>query len=212
MTRRLALGFGAAAALLIVGSVPLSALAHQLTFGGVGQLLLMIPFAAVGALVASREPRNPIGWLLLAIAVTASYGADAGFYAVRAYRIDHHSLPLSRLAVFLTQGWLSMLVLLPLPILFFPDGRISRRWRWTLGAYIALVAVLISHVVVTDFGAFTDHPVRIDSSGELKQLGGNGSTALASCSSCSSSSRSRSRGSSARSCSTAARAAIGDSS
>ena len=170
----LALWLGAAAALLIVASFPLSALAHQLTFGGVGQLLLMIPFAAVGALVASRQPRNPIGWLLLAIAVTASYGADAGFYAVRAYHIDHHSLPLSRLAVFLTQGWVSMLVLLPLPILFFPDGKISRRWRWTLGAYIALVAVLIGHVVVTDFGAFTDHPVRIDSSGELKQLGSSG--------------------------------------
>jgi disulfide bond formation protein DsbB len=174
VSRRLALGLGAAAALLIVASIPLSALAHQLTFGAIGQLLLMIPFAAVGALVASRQPRNPIGWLLIAIAVTASYGADAGFYAVRAYHIDHHGLPLSRLAVFLTQGWLSMLVLLPLPILFFPDGRIPRRWRWTLGVYIAVVAALIGHVVVTDFGAFTDNPVRIDSSGELKQLGGNG--------------------------------------
>jgi disulfide bond formation protein DsbB len=168
---KLALWLGAVAAVLIVASFPLSALAHQLTFGGIGQLLLMIPFAAVGALVASREPRNPIGWLLLAIAVTASYGADAGFYAVRAYHIDHHGLPLSRLAVFLTQGWASMLVLLPLPILFFPDGKISRPWRWTLGAYIALVAVLVSHLAITDFAAFTEQTVRIDSSGELKQLG-----------------------------------------
>ena len=171
---RLALWLGAAAALLIVATFPLSAVAHQLTFGGVGQALLMIPFAVVGALVASRQPRNPIGWLLLAIAVTASYGADAGFYAVRAYHIDHHGLPLSRLAVFLTQGWASMLVLLPLPILFFPDGKISRRWRWTLGVYIALMAVLVGHLVITDLGAFTDHTVRIDSSGELKQLGSSG--------------------------------------
>ncbi len=167
----LALWLGAAAAVLVVAAFPLSSLAHQLTFGAVGQLLLMIPFAAVGALVASREPRNPIGWLLLTIAVTASYGADAGFYAVRAYHIDHHSLPLSRVAVFLTQGWVSMLVLLPLPILFFPDGKISRRWWWTLGTYTVLTAVLIDHVVRTDFGAFTEHTVRIDSSGELKQLG-----------------------------------------
>ena len=36
--------------------------------------------------------------------MTASCGADAGFYAVRAYRIDHHGLPLSRLAVFLDPG------------------------------------------------------------------------------------------------------------
>ncbi|MFZ0340932.1 MAG: hypothetical protein WAL31_01175 [Gaiellaceae bacterium] len=174
---KLALWLGAAAGVLILAAFPLSAVAHQLTLGGVGQQLLMIPFAAVGALVASRQPRNPIGWLLLAIAITASYGADAGFYAVRAYRIDHHGLPLSRLAVFLTQGWASMLVLLPLPILFFPDGRISRPWRWTLGAYCALMAVLLSHLVITDLGAFTDHPIRIDSSGELKQLGASGSNA-----------------------------------
>jgi len=170
---RLAVLLGAVAALLFVASFPLSALAHQLTFGSVGQPLLMIPFAVVGTLVASRQPRNPIGWLLLAIAVTATMGADAGFYSVRAYHIDHHGLPLSRLAVFLTQGWASMLVLLPLPILFFPDGRISRLWRWTLGAYAALMAVLVVHITITDLGAFTDRVVRIDSSGELKQLGTN---------------------------------------
>ncbi len=168
---RLGLWLGGIAALLIAASFPLAALAHQLTFGGVGQALLMIPFAAVGALVASRQPRNPIGWLLLTIALSATLGLDTGFYAVRAYHIDHHGLPLSRLAVFLTQGWVSMLILLPLPILFFPDGKLSRPWRWTLYAYIALMAVLVGHLAITDFGAFTDHPVRVDSSGELTQLG-----------------------------------------
>jgi len=168
---RFALWLGALAALLIAASVPLSAVAHQLNPGGVGYVMLMIPFAVVGALVANRQPRNPIGWLLLAIAITAAGGADAGFYAVRAYHIDHHGLPLSRLAVFLTQGWVSMLVLLPLPILFFPDGKISRAWRWTLWAFIALIAVLLGHVTITDFGAFTEHTVRVDDSGELTQLG-----------------------------------------
>ena len=171
MGRRLAVLLGAVAALLIAASIPLSAVAHQFGPGGVGYSMLMVPFAAVGALVANRQPRNPIGWLLLAIAICASGGADAGFYAVRAYHIDHHGLPLSRLAVFLTQGWVSMLVLLPLPILFFPDGKISRPWRWTLGAYSALTAVLVGSLVITDLGAFTDPVVRIDSSGELKHLG-----------------------------------------
>jgi hypothetical protein len=169
--RRLALMLGLVAALLIAASVPLAALAHQLTFGGVGQPLLMIPFGAVGTLVASRQPRNPIGWLLLAIAITATGGADAGFYAVRAYHVDHGGLPLSRLAVFLTQGWASMLVLLPLPVLFFPDGRVSRPWRWTLGVYVACMAAVVVELTITDLGAFTERVVRIDSSGELKQLG-----------------------------------------
>jgi len=175
--RRLALVLGGVAAVLIVVSFPLSALAHQLTFGGVGQALLMIPFAAVGTLVAYRQPRNPIGWLLLVTALTVVGGTDAGFYSVRAYHLDHHGLPLSRLAVFLTQGWASMLVLVPLPILLFPDGKVSRRWRWTLWLYLAVVAVLIGHLLVTDFGAFTDQRIRIDSSGELKPLGANGSGA-----------------------------------
>jgi len=177
---RLALLGGAVAAVLVVASLPLSALAHQLTFGGLGQGLLMIPFAVVGTLIASRQPRNPIGWLLLTIAITSTGGADSGFYAVRAYRIDHHhGLPLSRLAVFLTQGWASMLVLLPLPILFFPDAKLSRFWRWTLAVYAALMAVLIGHLAITDWGAFTDQPLRIDSSGELRVLGTSSGGGLA---------------------------------
>jgi hypothetical protein len=72
-----------------------------------------------------------------------------------------------------------MLLLLPLPILLFPDGRVSRRWRWTLWAYGALAAVLLAHLVMLDLHAFTDHPVRVDSSGELKSLGGGGSGGFA---------------------------------
>jgi len=178
-SRRLALVLGAVSALLIGATFPLSAVAHQLTPGGVGQAMLMIPYAAVGTLVAYRQPRNPIGWLMVVTALTAVGGLDAGFYSVRAYHIDHHGLPLSRLAVFLTQGWVSMLLLLPLPILFFPDGKVSRRWRWTLWTYIALAGVLLGHLLVTDFGAFTDRTIKVDSSGELKTLGGSGGPALA---------------------------------
>jgi hypothetical protein len=173
MSRRLALILGGVAAALIAASFPLAALGHQL--GGVGQPLLMLPFAAVGTLVAFRQPRNPIGWLLLATALTSTGGADAGFYALRAYHVDHHGLPLSRLAVFLTQGWISMLVLLPLPILFFPEGKVSRRWRWTLWVYIAQAGVLVGHMLVTDVGAFTEHPLKLDSSGELQSLGSGSS-------------------------------------
>jgi hypothetical protein len=170
--RRSVLIAGGVTAVLIAAGVPLSVVGHQFTFGSLAQPLLMIPFAAVGALVASRQPRNPIGWILLTIAFTATLGADSGFYSVRAYRIDHHGLPLSRLAVFLTQGWVSMLLLLPLPILFFPDGKVSRRWRWTLWTYCVLAAVLLAHIAALDRHAFTDHTVRVDSSGELKSLGG----------------------------------------
>jgi hypothetical protein len=164
---------------LIVASFPLAALAHQFTFGWLSQSLLMIPFAAVGTLVAARQPRNPIGWILLVIAVTAVGGADSGFYAVRAYHVDHGGLPLSRLAVFLTQGWVSMLVLLPLPILLFPDGEVPRRWRWTLWLYGVQAAVLLGYLAYQDSAAFTQQPLKLDDSGELKVLGQGGGPGFA---------------------------------
>ena len=74
---RLAILLGAVAALLIAASAPLAVVAHQFTLGGVGFTLLMTPFAAVGALVANRQPRNPIGWLLLAIAITGAWIREA---------------------------------------------------------------------------------------------------------------------------------------
>ncbi len=39
--------------------------------------LIATPFAVVGALVASRRPRNPIGWLFLAFAVVAAFAVSA---------------------------------------------------------------------------------------------------------------------------------------
>ena len=167
---RLAVLLGAFTALLLAASVPLAAVAHQLTFGAIVLGLLMTPFAVVGTLVASRQPRNPIGWIFLVTALSVTWGIDAGFYAVRAYHVDHHGLLLSRLAVFLSPGWAAMFVLMPLPILFVPDARLSRRWRWTLWVYIADMTVWLGHLTVIDFAAFTDHTIRIASSGQLEQV------------------------------------------
>ncbi len=171
---RAALALGGAALVLLAAAVPLAAVARQLTPAAFAQSLLMVPFAAVGTLVALRRPSNAVGWLLLLLALASMLGADAGLYAVRAYRIEHHGLPLSRLAVFVTQGWAAMLILLPVPIVLFPDGRPpSPRWRWTLYAYAAVGAAFAGGLAYRDLGAFTDRHVVVDSSGELKALGAN---------------------------------------
>ncbi len=102
-------------AVLLVAAVPLSLLAHQLNTGLVF-LIVFVPFAGVGTLVANRHPSNPIGWLLLLLAFGVVLSSDAGSYAVRAYRIDHHGLLFSRLAVALATSWIAF-ILLPLPIL-----------------------------------------------------------------------------------------------
>ncbi len=172
-TKALALTMTAATFVLLIGGFPLQRLAHQgLNPGN----LLMLPFAVVGAVVAIRQPRNPIGWLMLALAMLFLTSTDAGLYAVRAFRIDHKDLPLARLAVACTQLWVGLLVLLPLPILLYPDGRLpSRRWRWPFFVYIAACALLVIGIATKDVAAFTDKTIQVDSSGELVSLGGNSS-------------------------------------
>jgi hypothetical protein len=170
---QVALGLGAITVVLLAGAVPLAVLAHQATGGDLAFTLIMVPFAGVGVLVAAKQPRNPIGWLLLGLALMVLVGADAGFYSVYAYRIEHHGLLLSRLAVVLATGWAPMIVLLPLPLFLFPDGRVpSGGWRATFWAYLVLSAIFLISIAVQDVGAFTDRKVGVDSSGELAALGG----------------------------------------
>jgi hypothetical protein len=87
---------------------------------------LGIGFALVGALVASRQPANAVGWLLLAAAVALGLDTCTTVYASRS------SSPGAQWA-----GWLNswlLFVWLYVPALFlvlvFPAGRLlSRRWR-----------------------------------------------------------------------------------
>ena len=123
-SRRVAIWLSLCVVALWVAALPLAAWVHQLNGGLVSYLLLLVPFTAVGALLAVRVPANPIGWIFLLVSLGLVLGQDAASYAVRTYRIDGHALPLSRLAVAVATGWVSF-ALLPLPILLFPDGRVS---------------------------------------------------------------------------------------
>jgi hypothetical protein len=171
---RVALLVGLATVLTLVALVPLSLAAHQFR-GGLSQLLVMAPFALVGVIVAARQPKNPIGWILLSIAAVYTVGTDAGVYAVLAFRMGHPHLPLARLAVALTQCWVVLPMLLPLPIVLFPDGRLpSPRWRASMRVYLAVCVALLVGISVKDSAAFTVSRVQVDGSGEL--LGFNGSS------------------------------------
>ena len=67
---------GGLAALSFVAMIPLMLMAHQL-FNGLVALVIGVPCAVVGVLVARRQPRNPIGWLFRALAemITGEQGA-----------------------------------------------------------------------------------------------------------------------------------------
>jgi hypothetical protein len=162
--------------LLVIG-IPLSEMAKQ---GPVNQDILMLPFAIVGFIVARKQPRNPIGWVMLALAPIFELSADAGMYSVMIYHLGRTGLPLGRLAVALTQLWVALLVLLPVPIMLFPDGRLeSRRWRWALWVYVAVCVLILISTAIADVGAFTDRHIQVDSTGELTAYNQNAGHNLA---------------------------------
>jgi hypothetical protein len=135
---------------------------------GVG--IITLPFAIVGLLIVRRRPGNPIGWILLALVFTVLVGVNAANWAVLVYRV-HRTLPLGRLAVFLAPAWIPVLILAPLPIALFPDGRIPPgRWRWSFWAYVALAVAILAGLGAQNFGAFTDRRVHIDHTGSLASL------------------------------------------
>jgi hypothetical protein len=168
---RSALVLGALALVLLLAGLPLAALAHQLTFSGVGIFIPIAPFALVGVVLAWKVPGNPIGWILLVLALAGLFSTDVGFYAVRAYLLNGHGLPLARVAVFCAPWWFLLILLMPLPIALFPDGRLPPRWRWTLSAYLLLCALLMVVLVWQDVSGVFARQLRIDSSGQLAIFG-----------------------------------------
>jgi hypothetical protein len=110
--------------------------------------LIAAPFALVGALVASRRPRNPIGWLFLAFAVVAAFAASADRYASYAL-VEHPSSPLpgGDWVAWLASGiWHPAFGFFVFAFLLFPDGRLpSARWRPV--AWIAAANYLVGGVI-----------------------------------------------------------------
>ena len=124
---------------------------HQLTASNAFGNVAVLPFLLVGVVVARQQPGNAIGWLLIALALTVSLGGLGGAYAVLAYRDGHHGLPLARLGVVLAPGWAGFIVLLPFPLLLFPDGRVvSRRGRRILVAGLLLCGVFLASMAALD--------------------------------------------------------------
>src|ERR671912_950897 len=121
-------------------------------------LTQIVSFSAVGALIASQRPENPIGWLFLAAALFYGIQIPGEEYAVYALLTNPGSLPLGAELAWLTDwiwapGFGIILVFLPL---LFPDGHPpSRRWRgvaWLGGFSIGLICVLTSIVLWPERG------------------------------------------------------------
>ncbi|MFZ0166333.1 MAG: hypothetical protein WAL12_22350 [Trebonia sp.] len=159
--------------MLLAGALVLSALTGQLSVLGSGPIVpVAVVYAAVGFVVARRQPGNPIGWILITWIVAFVLSGVAGGYAALYYRFGHHGLPLAPVAVLLTPLWAPALLLFPVVILLFPDGRLAaRRWRWVLRAYVVAGALASAAVFAPAVTAVARHDVRIDAAGNLISAG-----------------------------------------
>ena len=155
--------------LLAAASVPLYFLTNQnwLVNGGENVAVAML-FAVAGFVIVRRQPRNPIGWILLvAPAGSQLLPADAGSHAQLAYRPGHR-LPMGAVALLLEYSWAVVALLLLLAILLFPDGRFpSPRWRPVLWSYLAVIACVAGCTYAAAVAALAAHPVRVDPGGGL---------------------------------------------
>jgi len=155
----LAWSLAALSVMMFVAAIVLHVLARSMdspgqwsTLGAVGRVLSFLPFLAfplVGALVASRRPRNSVGWILLADGLLWTFGSALDSY--RVYGLARPGSVPFPVATYALSQWLwvpAVGLFAVYLILLFPDGRLpSRRWRllaWFSGAVMALLSAGIA--------------------------------------------------------------------
>jgi hypothetical protein len=118
----------------------------DLTTGGQLVFLPFLAFPLVGALVASRRPENPIGWVCLAVGLLWMLIDVTDRYVVYGVA-SPGSVPLPMMIAGINNWlWVPAVGLIgTYLLLLFPDGRLpSRRWRplaWLSGAVLVLASV-----------------------------------------------------------------------
>jgi hypothetical protein len=167
----LAWSLAALSVALLVGGIVLSraasSTAPDLPFGGetndasvVANLVTLLTFSVVGPIIASRHPRNTIGWLFCSVGVTIGLNSFAGDYAE--YWLAGGT---SMKSVAETAAWFSswawiLLTYVPTTfvLLLFPDGRLpSPRWRLVAwGAALGIAGCVVRYAL--EAGPLEDFP------------------------------------------------------
>jgi len=130
-------------------------------------LLVFVLFTTVGALVASRQPKNTIGWIFCAIGLSFTSTLASGQYAIYAVVSSPGSLPGGGTAAWLEAflGGPIGIALFAFVLLLFPNGHpLSHRWRAVL--WLDLIAAVLLFV-----GSFKPGPMQTSSLNVTNPLG-----------------------------------------
>ena len=145
---------GLSFALMTRSSVP-----ERPYYGLVTLSVLALAFSVVGAIIASRQPRNAIGWIFGGVGVTIGFSSFAGDYAEFWLASGFGRGVLGETAAWFSSWSWTLLVYLPTSfLLLFPDGRLpSPRWRpvaWC--AVLGLIGFLAGYTL--EPGPLEDFP------------------------------------------------------
>lgn len=149
-------------------------------------ILFVAAFQTMGALIASRRPENPIGWVFCGMGLTLVAAVFFGNYAQYSLVVEPGALPWAETAAWV-RNWIWLVALGPLGffLLLFPDGRPpSPRWRivtWLLAAALAgwfVSQALVPGPLLNAGYESVDNPYGIEALGDILRRAGSVSSVL----------------------------------
>jgi MFS family permease len=141
------------------GALLVGGIAYGSTVDAIFTLAPLLTFSVVGAIIASRHPRNAIGWLFCGIGLVVGLSSLTGGYAEYWLENKTGSKSIAETAAwFSSWGWILLVFPTSFILLLFPDGRLpSPRWRsvaWCAG--LGILGFVVSYA--TDAGPLEEFP------------------------------------------------------
>jgi hypothetical protein len=123
----------------------------QLTPGTAFPIVAMVSGATIGAVLASRKPRHPVGWLLLAVALSLTATGAAAQYLTWGLLVRPGALPAARwVSLYHSAIGYTAMTSIGLLLLVTPTGSLpSPSWRWLARVMVATPVLLVVAATLT---------------------------------------------------------------